>query len=113
MASSARAARRFVAEAIDEDGFGGDVDTVLLLVSEVVSNAVRHAGTPFELTVDVGRSEVYVTVVDHDTTRRPEVQEQDPEATSGRGLFIVEQLATKWGSRTIEGEGKAVWFNCS
>ncbi len=113
MASSARAARRFVAEAIEDDSFTGDVDTVLLLVSEVVSNAVRHAGTPFELTVDVGRSEVRVTVVDQDTTRQPRVQEQDPEATSGRGLYIVEQLATRWGSRTIEGKGKAVWFSCS
>lgn len=102
-----------MAEAIDDDGFDGDADTVLLLVSEVVSNAVRHAGTPFELTVAVDEAQVKVTVVDNDADGRPEVQEQDPEATSGRGLYIVEQLATSWGARSVEGNGKAVWFCCS
>lgn len=99
-----------MAHAIDDEGFDGDADTVLLLVSEVVSNAVRHAGTPFELTVAVDESQVRVTVVDNDPSGRPEVQEQDPEATSGRGLYIVEQLASSWGAQSVEGNGKAVWF---
>lgn len=110
--SSARAARHFVDGALADGGFTGDVDTVLLLVSEVVSNAVRHAGTPFDLTLQLDGPNVTITVFD--ASLEPAlVKEPTADATSGRGMYIVEQLADRWGmERTADG-GKAVWFSCS
>ena len=55
-ASSVRAARHLVADVLEASSYTGDVDTVLLLVSEIVTNAVRHAATPFELTIAVDGS---------------------------------------------------------
>jgi anti-sigma regulatory factor (Ser/Thr protein kinase) len=110
--SSARAARRFVHRALAEGGFAGDVETVLLLVSEVVSNAVRHAGTPFDLMLELEGPEVTVTVVDA-SDEPAHVKDPTPGATSGRGMFIVEQLATRWGMERTPDGGKAVWFSCT
>jgi anti-sigma regulatory factor (Ser/Thr protein kinase) len=100
-----------VAEVLEETHYAGDADTVLLLVSEVVTNAVRHAATPFELTVTVEGPTVTVSVVDHDRAHTPEVQDPGPEDTSGRGLLIVDTLATSWGYDKIAGDAKKVWFS--
>jgi two-component sensor histidine kinase len=108
--ASVRAARRMVASALEDDGFTGDRDTVLLLVSELVTNAVRHAATPFDVTVQVEGNEVTVAVVDHDRTHRPQVQNPPPEATSGRGLRIVQELSSSWGTESLGGDLKRVWF---
>jgi anti-sigma regulatory factor (Ser/Thr protein kinase) len=110
--SSARSARRFVDGALNDSGFAGDLDTVLLLVSEVVTNAVRHAGTPFDLTLEVDGTEVTVTVVDASPAPAT-VRVPTPGSTSGRGLLIVERLAERWGTRPTADGGKAVWFSCS
>ena len=110
--SSARSARRFVDGALADSGFLGDVDTILLLVSEVVTNAVRHAGTPFDLTLEIHGPEVTVTVID--ASPSPATRgSPTPGSTSGRGLLIVERLATRWGTRPTADGGKAVWFSCS
>jgi anti-sigma regulatory factor (Ser/Thr protein kinase) len=110
--SSARAARRFVDGALADAGFRGDLDTVLLLVSEVVSNAVRHAGTPFHLHLELEGDEVTVTVADA-SSQAAQVKDPGPTATSGRGMFIVEQLANRWGMKATPDGGKAVWFSCT
>ncbi|HEY9557773.1 MAG TPA: ATP-binding protein [Acidimicrobiales bacterium] len=109
--SSARSARRFVAGVLQEAGFSGDVDTVLLLVSEVVTNAVRHAGSELTVLVELVDDEVTVTVAD-ESDDVAMVKEPTTDATTGRGMFIVEQLATRWGLRPTPGGGKAVWFSC-
>jgi len=111
--SSPREARRFVANALAAHDFHGNVDTVLLLASEVVSNAVRHAATAFDLIVHVEEREVTVTVVDQDPLNPPAVQEQRPDATHGRGMFIVDKMASEWGAERRAGGRKAVWFSCS
>lgn len=110
--ASAGSARRFVERVLRRAGFAGDLDTVLLLVSEVASNAVRHARTPFELRVELHGEEVVVTVVDR-SPRPVEPQIQRPDATGGRGLFIVSQLARAWGTEATRNGGKAVWFACT
>jgi two-component sensor histidine kinase len=107
-----RAARRLAAEVLAESRYPGDVETVLLLVSELVTNAVRHAATPFELRLSVEATEVVVTVVDHDRTHLPHLRNPGPEETSGRGLQIVDQLAASWGSEAMAGDAKGVWFRC-
>ena len=96
---------------LDASDFTGDADTVLLLVSEVVTNAIRHAATPFDLTITVEGSKVTVSVVDHDRDHAPEIQDPGPTDTSGRGLLIVDTLATSWGYETVGGDTKSVWFS--
>jgi anti-sigma regulatory factor (Ser/Thr protein kinase) len=104
-----RAAREFVADALRDQGFAGDYDTVLLLASELVTNAVRHAATPFEITVEVAHDRVKVAVIDGDRDHGPRVRHPSPDDTNGRGLLLVDQLAAVWGSDRTGG-GKAVWF---
>ena len=101
-----------VADVLEEAQFSGDTDTVLLLVSEVVTNAVRHAATPFELTISVTGPEVMIAVVDHDRAHHPQVRNPRPQDTSGRGLRIVDELATSWGTELMAADAKRVWFRC-
>lgn len=89
------------------------MDTVLLLVSEIVTNAVRHAATPFELTISVERAQVTVAVVDHDQQHLPKLRDPSPQDTSGRGMRIVEELASSWGTEPIDDDAKRVWFRVS
>lgn len=82
---------------------------VALLVSEIASNALIHAQTGFTISVDDDPGDtVRVEVVDH-APGTPRLKEHEPEAVSGRGLFIVDHLADRWGVEE-RGDGKAVWF---
>ncbi len=110
--ASIRAARHLVADVLSSSGYEGDVDTVLLLVSELCTNAVRHAATEFEVHIEADRHEVTVTVVDHDPAHQPQLRNPGPQATSGRGLFIVQRLSKSWGCETRRQE-KLVWFCCT
>ncbi len=107
-----RAARHLAADALAASGYPGDVETVLLLLSELVTNAVRHAATPFEVHMAVDPVQVTVTVIDHDRAHPPRMRDPQPEETSGRGLRIVDQLASSWGSEALAGDAKGVWFRC-
>ena len=108
-ALNVRAAREFVADELSDQGFEGDADVVLLLASELVTNAVRHAATPFEIGVDVGGDGVVVAVADEDVEHEPKIRHPGPEDTNGRGMLLVDQLASRWGSDRTH-RGKAVWF---
>jgi anti-sigma regulatory factor (Ser/Thr protein kinase) len=108
-AMNVRAAREFVADELTDRGFEGDPDVVLLLASELVTNAVRHAATPFEISVDVAGENVRVAVVDGDAEHQPEVRNPGPDETNGRGLLLVDRLAARWGSER-RGRAKSVWF---
>lgn len=105
-----RAARDFVAAVLLDHGFGGDADAVLLLVSELATNAVRHAGTPFEVAVDVREAGVRVAVIDGDISHPPQVRHPGVDDTSGRGLLIVDDLAERWGTEELDDGSKSVWF---
>ena len=82
---------------------------MLLLASELVTNAVRHAATPFEITVDVEDGGVRVAVIDGDVEHAPRMRHPGPEDTNGRGLLLVDELAAVWGSNRVP-RGKSVWF---
>lgn len=87
----------------------GLVDDAVLLVSEVVSNAVEHGHGGVALSVlDVpGGWQVRV----HDDSReRPLVRGGDLCAEGGRGLVLVDALAQDWGTDHIPSDGKVVWF---
>jgi anti-sigma regulatory factor (Ser/Thr protein kinase) len=107
-------ARQFAAEVLG-DGFSG-LDDVLILVSELVSNAVMHTasgdGGSVALTVSVNRDLVRVEVGDQGGASAPRLADDDGPAdvlTGGRGLRIVDTLATKWGFEGDE-SGRVVWF---
>ncbi|WP_330457967.1 ATP-binding protein [Streptomyces sp. NBC_00820] len=87
--------------------------TAELLLSELVSNSVRHARTPPGRDIGVrvawygGR--LRVEVADADDTR-PNVRKADGEDEQGRGLAIIEALAARWGCCPRRyGIGKATW----
>lgn len=81
-----------------------------LLVSELMSNAVRHGGGGIRLTVSLQRGSLTVAVFDAGP-ERPAMRTKAPERTvaSGRGLRMVEQLAADWGVDAAD-SGKTVWF---
>jgi serine phosphatase RsbU (regulator of sigma subunit)/anti-sigma regulatory factor (Ser/Thr protein kinase) len=96
-------------------------DLACLLVSEVVTNVVLHAAASagsrrqltaprreFTLRLRRGESCVWVEVFDRDL-RLPRIRSAGENDEGGRGLYLVDQLATRWGSRPTP-DGKAVWF---
>jgi anti-sigma regulatory factor (Ser/Thr protein kinase) len=107
--TSVGAARRFVRDVLSSRRVVDDVvETVELLTSEVVTNAIVHAGSAPELVVRVRRDRVRVEVNDK-SPAVPVVRVVDPAAVSGRGMVIVEELAGAWGVEHIP-RGKRVWF---
>jgi DNA-binding NarL/FixJ family response regulator len=107
-AASSAEARRFVEAALEQWDCRDQLEVVRLLVSEIVTNAVVHAGTESELVVRLTEGGLRVEVRDQ-STAAPVVQDVAAEETSGRGLALVEALATDWGVDASAG-GKSVWF---
>jgi anti-sigma regulatory factor (Ser/Thr protein kinase) len=84
------------------------LEVVLLLTSELVTNAVRHGAGPVGLHVVWGDGAVRVEVADQ-SPERPVVRAVDRDALNGRGLILVDGLSTGWG--VLAGRpGKTVWF---
>lgn len=86
-------------------------DAAVLLVDECVANAVRHGGGEFEMIVQRGSGTLRVEVVDQ-SPEFPVPLAPDPECERGRGLTIVNDLASRWGTNGL-GHGKVVWFELS
>ena len=105
-----RAAREFVASALAAGHYTGDREVAVLLTSELATNAVLHAATPFELTVNVEVDAIRVTVVDGAGDQTLQLRQPAPTDTNGRGLLLVERLASSWGTADTDQGGKAVWF---
>jgi anti-sigma regulatory factor (Ser/Thr protein kinase) len=114
-ASTPGTARRMVREAL------ADVDpaaaaTVLLMVTELVTNVVRHAKTEVVVSIDVGppiRVEVHDGVAATDAFRemiRTRPRSADPHAPGGRGLALVHDMASRIGIADDPRAGKVVWF---
>lgn len=85
-------------------------EDILLLASELVTNAVRHGGGEVTVRLWAGPETVRVEVTDANP-RRPLAADRGPDAEEGRGLLIVRALASRWGSAPLrDGSGKTVWF---
>ncbi|MEO5680277.1 MAG: ATP-binding protein [Acidimicrobiales bacterium] len=109
-AQSARRARRTIAAFLDPtDVPGAVVDDLLLLVSELVTNAVVHAGSPPVVSLDADEQRIKVAVADRDPGSRPSIGAPGPGATSGRGVLLVDRLSARWGVEP-QSSGKVVWF---
>ncbi|MET8470201.1 ATP-binding protein [Streptomyces sp. NPDC006422] len=110
-------ARRWARSRLAGSGLGGDdslAETLILIVSELVTNAVVHTGRPAVLRMAlpggvqaacVGTVRVEVADI---SDRPPAPRQADGEETNGRGLALVDGLADRWGWRP-EGAGKAIW----
>ena len=111
--ASAATARRFVTRTLAEWGHDDAVDIAILLVSELVTNSILHARSDVDLvlTEEDGRLRVEV----HDASASlPILRSQGPDGSGfpsegGRGVFLLQHLAARWGSEPAEG-GKRVWF---
>ncbi|HEX5224652.1 MAG TPA: ATP-binding protein [Solirubrobacteraceae bacterium] len=104
---SIREARRFVAAALA--GAPEEVVEVAeLMVSELATNCVRHAGSEFEVAINRTADGVRVEVTDP-AVGEPTLRSPSPEEPTGRGLRIVEALSLDWGIERVP-PGKAVWF---
>ncbi|MGY0024760.1 ATP-binding protein [Streptomyces sp. cg35] len=109
-------ARRWVRSRLAGSGIDADeplAETLILLVSELVTNAVVHTGRPAVLRMVLPAVQercpgtVRVEVADS-STRPPTPRHADGDETNGRGLELVDGLADRWGWRP-EGAGKAIW----
>jgi PAS domain S-box-containing protein len=106
---SARTARRFVVEVLRSARADHFADTAALLTSELVTNGIVHAHTDLRLLVEATTTWVRVEVIDGNP-QLPIRRTYDEGATTGRGLEMVELLATEFGVEPSEGDGKRVWF---
>jgi anti-sigma regulatory factor (Ser/Thr protein kinase) len=94
--TSVRAARAFVTGVLCRWGLQDAVETATLLVSELATNAVRHASTRYAVVVTRTDTGAHVDVLDN-ADRSPQPAVVDLEADNGRGLMLVAGLATAWG----------------
>ena len=105
---SARAARKFVGPVLEGWGCADLEDSIQLLVSELVTNAVIHAHSDVEVALHLRADRVRVEVVDA-AAEYVHRRDAGDEEQSGRGMALTEALATAWGIDTLAA-GKSVWF---
>jgi len=109
VASSAAGARAHARSALAAWGLGHFDETVSLLVTELISNGVRHARTRLTLALAYDGTCLRIAVSDGDP--RPPVPRAPERLTvGGWGLALVDSLATNWGADIDELDGKTVWF---
>jgi anti-sigma regulatory factor (Ser/Thr protein kinase)/anti-anti-sigma regulatory factor len=86
------------------------VNRAVLVASELVTNAILHTRGPLRLRMEWREEQLYVGVYDGSPRLlRLAVEPGDPEAEGGRGLLIVDQLASRWGVRHSREGGKVIW----
>ncbi|MFC0004383.1 ATP-binding protein [Micromonospora siamensis] len=107
VAGACRRARELVTEACGRWNLPEAVGPASLVLSELVGNVVRHAGTPMRVTVTLRRPYLHLAVFDesHEEIRS---RTMDLRAEGGRGLMLVRDLTQRWGSSPA-GNGKVVW----
>lgn len=104
---SVRRARDFIADALS--ALDGDVrNRAVLITSELATNAIRHAHSPFKVTVALSGEGVKVSVTDSSGVV-PVPRNPSPTDAHGRGLMILRALADRWGIDTEPGI-TTVWF---
>jgi anti-sigma regulatory factor (Ser/Thr protein kinase) len=106
------AARRFVAAGLA--AWPATQEAAVLLVSEVVTNAIMHSasggqGGSLEVRYAFDDHEVYVEVLDAGGATAPSWHAEQLEGIGGRGLGLVEALASAWGVHDHQA-GRLVWF---
>ncbi|WP_433604707.1 ATP-binding protein [Dactylosporangium sp. CA-139114] len=101
-----RVARDLVDRACQQWKVAPVADTAALIVTELVANAVEHAGTPIQVSVALRNRHLHLAVRDESPLRLERSGGEDGEP--GRGLLIVEGMSSAWGCVQTTG-GKVVW----
>ncbi|MFF3767693.1 SpoIIE family protein phosphatase [Streptomyces sp. NPDC001922] len=97
----AKVARQLVTWGLSDHGFATE-----LVVSELVTNAIRHAGGPLRLRMI--RERALICEVSDGSSTSPHLRHARTTDEGGRGLFLVAQLTQRWGTRYTP-EGKTIW----
>ena len=106
-AAAVSRARAWAAELCQHWKAGDVCDDAALLVSELVSNAIQHAGTAMLIELGIAGNTILIAVTDG-STRPARLRTSTPLAEAGRGLLLVDALSTRWGV-TAWPTGKRVW----
>jgi len=87
---------------------GVDPDGVLLSMTELVTNSIKHGSGPVDVRLNTECDQLVLAVSDcsDQPPRRPDTS---PDTETGRGIQILETLATRWGVQPEPGGGKTVW----
>ena len=102
-----RDARRFTVDTLRSWGVDGAVEEAELIVSELVTNALRHASSPSRLVLAADGACLRIEVADNGAGGAVRRRSR-PEDTGGRGLLLVEAMADRWGSHH-DGHEHVVW----
>jgi len=112
-AASVSASRRHVVQVLRDSGWDEDsIGAAALMTTELVTNAVVHARTPYTLIVDVDATMVRVDVRDANPTLPKVGPMPRADAASGRGLALIAKMARRWGCDEVP-DGKSVWFEAA
>ncbi|MFG3497791.1 SpoIIE family protein phosphatase [Streptomyces sp. NPDC047928] len=101
-------ARRFTARTLRSWTVRDEVDIALLVVSELVTNAIAHTQGEVRLDLTLAGDRLRIAVNDASPRTPVKATTTDWEATGGRGLLLVEAMSSSWGSVPLSG-GKQVW----
>lgn len=110
-ATSAGRARRLLRAALEGRDDEDTLDAAQLAISEIVTNALVHAGTAMRLRILLADRRLRVELTDG-SPRLPSQRDFGTTAPTGRGLRLVEELVSRWGAYPLPG-GKVVWFEIS
>jgi hypothetical protein len=110
-------ARDFTAATLRSWGLADLCDDAMVVVSELVTNAIRHGVTPGFGIADerpirlslVRHGRLLVCIVADGSRCEPTMREPCDDAETGRGLHVIEALSRAWGWTPLPGTGKAVW----
>lgn len=108
-------ARTWAEQVLREHGFD-DLEDTILLVSEIVTNAVVHTfsyGRSIDILIGVTDEAIIVEVLDDGSSSAPRLKRPKSTTIHGRGLTLVEALASKWGTDLHGDGGRSVWFEMS
>jgi anti-sigma regulatory factor (Ser/Thr protein kinase) len=101
-------ARHFVADALVRWGQDGDlIEDAKLVVTELATNALVHARSPFSVAVRAENARVHVSVRDYSPVT-PTLCDEGPSVPSGHGIRLVDALSADWGVE-LTADGKTVW----
>jgi anti-sigma regulatory factor (Ser/Thr protein kinase) len=113
LATAVPCARLHTNTVLHEWGIGELADDAVLIVSELVTNAINASQSlqeirPFALCLRSDSKRLIIEVWDH-SPREPRPAPTDGKAEGGRGLLVVEALSTRWGYQRTGHSAKVVW----
>jgi anti-sigma regulatory factor (Ser/Thr protein kinase) len=111
--SVAAKCRALVRETLAEWGLHDLIDDVVVVVTELLGNAIIHGGPPIHLVLHAGQGTLAGSVTDRGDGW-PRLCAAGTELEHGRGLCIVAALTDRWGVEPVlGGSGKTIWFTCA